>query len=152
MYGGRWTIWSPDRTSIAGAWRSWAQLGGELAPVFVAVEPRFKAAVLVSPAFYVQRAEPEVEAIHFAPRVGIPVLMLNGRFDFSCRKRTRRSRCSVPRNTEKSRVVYDTGHNIPRPDLIRESLNWLEYVPGAGEVGARGGQERIRARPSAFAR
>ena len=27
---------------------------------------------------------------------------------------------------QKRRVVYDTGHNIPRPELIRESLEWLD--------------------------
>ncbi len=27
-------------------------------------------------------------------------------------------------DAQKRRVVYDTGHNIPRPDLIRESLDW----------------------------
>jgi hypothetical protein len=26
--------------------------------------------------------------------------------------------------------VYDTGHNIPRPDLIRESLDWLDTYLG----------------------
>lgn len=31
----------------------------------------------------------------------------------------------TPEN-DKRRVVYETGHNIPRPDLIRESLNWLD--------------------------
>ena len=29
-------------------------------------------------------------------------------------------------DAQKRRVVYDTGHNIPRPDLIRESLDWLD--------------------------
>jgi hypothetical protein len=31
---------------------------------------------------------------------------------------------------DKRRVAYDTGHNIPRPDLIRESLNWLDKYLG----------------------
>jgi hypothetical protein len=34
-------------------------------------------------------------------------------------------------DAQKRRVVYDTGHNIPRPDLIRESLNWLDTHLGA---------------------
>jgi eukaryotic-like serine/threonine-protein kinase len=29
-------------------------------------------------------------------------------------------------DTQKRRVVYETGHNIPRPDVIRESLDWLD--------------------------
>jgi hypothetical protein len=31
---------------------------------------------------------------------------------------------------DKRRVVYDSGHNIPRPDLIRESLDWLDKYLG----------------------
>jgi hypothetical protein len=38
--------------------------------------------VLVVGGFYEQRSAPEVEAINFVSRVKIPVLMLNGRFDF----------------------------------------------------------------------
>jgi hypothetical protein len=33
-------------------------------------------------------------------------------------------------DADKRRVTYDTGHNIPRPDLIRESLNWLDKYLG----------------------
>jgi hypothetical protein len=56
--------------------------------------------------------------------------MLNGRFDFFLPEEGHTdSRCSVcwcTPDTQKRRVVYDTGHNIPRPDLIRESLTWLD--------------------------
>ena len=31
---------------------------------------------------------------------------------------------------QKRRVVYDTGHNIPRPELIKESLDWLDKYLG----------------------
>ena len=27
-------------------------------------------------------------------------------------------------------IAYDTGHNIPRPDLIRESLKWFDTYLG----------------------
>ncbi len=117
------------------AWRSRASAGGaSMAPIFVAVEPRFKAAVLVVPGFYVQRAKPEVEAIHFAPRVKIPVLMLNGRFDFFEPEETTQIpmfRLLGTPDGQKRRVVYDTGHNVPRPDLIRESLDWFDTHLGA---------------------
>ncbi|MGH9384839.1 MAG: alpha/beta hydrolase [Vicinamibacterales bacterium] len=51
-----------DRIAYMGL--SW---GGAMAPVYLAVEPRFKAAVLIVPGFYAQRSMPEVEAINFAP-------------------------------------------------------------------------------------
>ena len=31
---------------------------------------------------------------------------------------------------QKRRVVYDTGHNIPRTELIKETLNWLDQYLG----------------------
>jgi hypothetical protein len=84
---------------------------------------------LLVPGFYAQRALPEVEAINFAPRVKIPVLMLNGRFDFfypEVGTQIPMYRLLGTPDARKRRVVYDTGHNIPRPDLIRESLDWLD--------------------------
>lgn len=32
--------------------------------------------------------------------------------------------------SDKRRVVYDTGPHIPRPDLIRETLDWLDRYLG----------------------
>jgi dienelactone hydrolase len=119
-----------DRDRIAFMGLSW---GASLAPVYLAVEPRFKAAVLIVGGFYVQRSRPEVEAINFAPRLKMPVLMLNGRFDFFLPE----SGTQIPMfrllgtpDGQKRRVVYDTGHNIPRPQMIRESLDWLDTYLG----------------------
>jgi dienelactone hydrolase len=119
-----------DRDRIAFMGYSW---GAAMAPVFLAVEPRFKAALAIVGGFYVQRAMPEVEAINFAPRVRTPVLMLNGRFDFFLPEAGTQIPMFQLLGTpagQKRRVVYDTGHNIPRPDLIRESLDWLDTYLG----------------------
>jgi dienelactone hydrolase len=120
-----------NRHGLAYLGLSW---GSAMAPIFLATEPRFKAAVLIVGGFYEQRAAPEVEAINFAPRVTIPVLMLNGRFDFFLPE----EKTQVPmfqmlgaQDADKRRVVYDTGHNIPRPEMIRESLDWLDKYLGA---------------------
>jgi hypothetical protein len=38
---------------------------------------------------------------------------------------------SIPWGAEqKRRVVYETGHNVPRPELIKETLNWLDKFLG----------------------
>jgi eukaryotic-like serine/threonine-protein kinase len=66
-----------DRLAFMGF--SW---GAAMGPIFVAVEPRFKAALLIVGGFYLQHSAPEVDAFNFAPRVKVPVLLLNGRFDF----------------------------------------------------------------------
>ena len=66
-----------DRIGFLG--RSW---GAAMGTIMVATEPRFKLAIFHLGGFYFQRARPEAEAINFAPRVHVPSLMLNGRYDF----------------------------------------------------------------------
>ncbi|MGH2400440.1 MAG: SUMF1/EgtB/PvdO family nonheme iron enzyme, partial [bacterium] len=68
-----------NRDRIAFMGFSW---GAAMAPIYLAVEPRFKVAALIVGGFYLQHSLPEVDAFNFAPRVRIPVLLLNGRFDF----------------------------------------------------------------------
>src|SRR6185436_20685561 len=56
-------------------------LGAAYGPRTIAVERRFKAAVLLSGGLG-RPQQPEVDAWNFAPRVRVPVLMMNGRDDF----------------------------------------------------------------------
>ena len=53
-----------------------------MAPLFLAVEPRISLAVIYMGGFNLQPSLPEADPVNFAPRVKVPVLMLNGRFDF----------------------------------------------------------------------
>jgi formylglycine-generating enzyme required for sulfatase activity/dienelactone hydrolase len=120
-----------DHARLAYMGLSW---GSGMAPIYLAMEPRFKSAVLIVGGFYTQRSKPEVEALNFAPRAKLPVLMLNGRFDFFLPEDTTQVpmfRLFGAPDAQKKRVVYDTGHNIPRPDLIRESLDWLDRYLGS---------------------
>jgi dienelactone hydrolase len=119
-----------DRTRMAFMGSSW---GAAMAPIYVAVEPRFKTAVLIVGGFYLQNSLPEVDAFNFAPRMRVPVLLLNGRFDFFYPIDT----SQLPMfelfrspDGQKRRVIYDTGHNIPRQELIKESLDWLDRYLG----------------------
>jgi eukaryotic-like serine/threonine-protein kinase len=34
------------------------------------------------------------------------------------------------RKDQKKHLLYDTGHNIPRTELIKETLNWLDQYLG----------------------
>jgi len=61
--------------------------GAAQGPRLIAVDPRFKTAVLASGGLR-DGDPPEVDAYNFAPRVHIPVLMLNGRDDFIFPMRT----------------------------------------------------------------
>ena len=96
--------------------------------------PRLKVLVLVSPGFYLQKHHPEVDQLNFAPRIKIPVLMINGRFDFlfpvKLSQEPMYRSFGTPPNL-KRRVVYDTGHDIPRvDDIYKESLDWLDRFQG----------------------
>jgi eukaryotic-like serine/threonine-protein kinase len=55
--------------------------GGYLGPIMLAIEPRFKAGVLVVAGLKAERGKPEVDAFNFLQRVTVPVLMLNGKYD-----------------------------------------------------------------------
>ena len=68
-----------DKDRIGYLGYSW---GSALAPVLLAVEPRVSLALLNVGGFYMQAAMPEADPVNFASRVKIPVIMLNGRFDF----------------------------------------------------------------------
>jgi eukaryotic-like serine/threonine-protein kinase len=101
--------------------------------VHLAVEPRFKAAVLMRGGFLMQHSAPEVDTLNFASRVQTPVLMLNGRFDFIYPIETAQLpmfRLFGAPDAQKRRVTYDTSHNIPRQEMIRETLDWLDRHMG----------------------
>jgi eukaryotic-like serine/threonine-protein kinase len=48
----------------------------------ISMEPRIKLGVLVGGGFDFGKPFPEVDPINFAPHVQVPVLMVNGRYDF----------------------------------------------------------------------
>ena len=56
--------------------------GGMVAPIVLAVEPRFSLAVIYCGGFALQPSLPEADPVNFAPHVKVPVLMLNGRYDY----------------------------------------------------------------------
>ncbi len=110
---------------------SWGAAMGALLP---AVETRFKALILISPGFFLQERLPEVDQVNFAPHVKAPVLMLNGRYDFLWPPRISQEpmfRLLGTPTEHKRRVVYDTGHDVPRTEMIKESLNWLDKYLGS---------------------
>lgn len=117
-----------DKTGYLG--RSW---GAAMGTIMVGSEPRLKLAIFYVGGFYSQHARPEVEAINFAPRVRVPSLMLNGRYDLffpaDISQRFMFNLMGV-REPAKRWVVYETGHNLPRLETITETLAWLDRYFG----------------------
>jgi dienelactone hydrolase len=73
-------------------------MGAEQATPAVAVEPRLKTAVFLSGGL--SRASPpyiplpEVDPVNFLPRIPIPTLFMDGRYDFTTQSRRRSGRSS----------------------------------------------------------
>ena len=108
-----------------------------MAPVFLAVEPRLSLALLNVGGFYLQAALPEADAVNFASRVKVPVLMLNGRFDFFFPTEMSQEPMFRALGTpaeHKRRVVYDVSHTIPRNEMIKEFVGWMEKYWGTSSV------------------
>ena len=119
-----------NRNALAYEGDSWGAAMGALLP---AVENRFKALILITPGFFLQERLPEVDQLNFAPHVKAPVLMLDGRYDFLWPPRISQEpmfRLLGTLTEHKRRVVYDTGHEVPRTEMIKESLNWLDKYLG----------------------
>ena len=121
-----------DMNRIGYLGRSW---GAAMGTIMVATEPRLKLAIFLVGGFYFQHGRPEVEAINFAPRVRVPSLMLNGRYDFFYPVDASQSfmfkLIGVP-EPQKRWVVYQTSHNLPRENMVDETLRWLDQCPRAG--------------------
>jgi eukaryotic-like serine/threonine-protein kinase len=109
--------------------------GAAQGPRLIAVDPRFKTAVLASGGLH-DDDPPEVDPYNFAPRVHVPVLMLNGRDDFIFPMRTHQVPLFEALGTPESDKVfrsYGGGHAnlLTRPELIGEILNWFDKYLGA---------------------
>ena len=97
------------------------------------IESRFKAAVFADGGLDNRKILSEVNPLNFAPRVKIPVLMINGRYDFvipfeTCQQPLFRLLGTPP--TEKRQVVLESGHDLPLTPLFKETLNWLDHYLG----------------------
>ncbi len=117
-----------DRLAYYGV--SWGANSGAR---ILALDKRIKMAVLIGGGLGAEPLEPEIDPFNFAPRVGIPVLMINGRYDFD----TPLTCCQTPLfktlgapDKEKRFALFDTGHIPPRNEIIRETLDWLDRYLG----------------------
>jgi serine/threonine protein kinase/formylglycine-generating enzyme required for sulfatase activity/dienelactone hydrolase len=108
-------------------------MGGNLAPIVLAVERRFATAVVWSGGFPSTRRPPETDPLNFAPRVATPVLMLNGRDDFAFPIRTSQEpmfRVLGTAASDKAHRLYPGGHIFPFSRMIKDSLDWLDRYLG----------------------
>lgn len=117
-----------DRLAFYGF--SW---GGMEGPISLALESRFKTAVLADGGCLNSKSLPEEDAINFVPHIKIPVLMINGRYDFVVPLET----CQDPfyrllgtPAADKRHVLLESGHGLPLTPWFKETLDWLDHYLG----------------------
>jgi formylglycine-generating enzyme required for sulfatase activity/predicted esterase len=109
-------------------------MGASLGAVLPAVERRIRAAVLASGFFVTDLWPPEVGQACFAPRVTIPILMQNGRFDqlypVEAVQRPLFELLGTPPE-HKRHVLYKTGHVVSyQKESVRDALEWFDRYLG----------------------
>jgi len=123
-----------DRLAYIG--HSW---GGMMGGIMTAVEPRFKASVLVAAGLAMQSTQPMVDPFNFLPRVTVPTLILNGRHDswFAVESSLRPFFDNLGTSEQdKKFIIVDGGHPILRDErnlVIRETLDWYDRYLGPVE-------------------
>jgi eukaryotic-like serine/threonine-protein kinase len=107
--------------------------GSFAAPIALAVEPRIKTAVLNVGGFWNGRFRREVDPLNFAPRVRVPVLMINGEHDIVFPLETAQKPLFDLLGTapaHKRHYTSPASHVVPRNELIKETLDWLDRYLG----------------------
>lgn len=115
-----------DISKLAYYGISW---GAAMGSILCAIDDRVKVGLLYVAGFYQQPCQLEVEQYVYAPYVKMPILMLNGKYDFFYPLETSQNPMYELLGTpleHKKRYVYPTGHNVPEEELVREVLAWLK--------------------------
>jgi formylglycine-generating enzyme required for sulfatase activity/dienelactone hydrolase len=121
------------RDKVAFFGFSW---GGRVGSIAMAVERRFRVGVLTAGGFPLMQSLPEVKEINFAPRITIPVLMVNGRHDrvfpLETSQKPMFKFLGSPAD-QKKHVVFDAGHGLQeaRSQVSAEVLAWFDRYLGA---------------------
>jgi eukaryotic-like serine/threonine-protein kinase len=107
-------------------------MGAYFGPIPVSLEPRIKVAVFAAGGLRFN-APPEIQPANFAPHVNVPVLLVNGREDFSNSLEAQRRFLDLMGTpvAHKRHAVLEGGH-APADirGLIREVLDWLDKYIG----------------------
>lgn len=106
--------------------------GGEIGAYIPAVEDRLKISILIVGGFW-GKAFDEADQVNYVSRIKIPVLMLNGKYDMLMTYEIKvKPFYDLLGTQEKDKrlCLFETDHNIPKSDMVREVINWLDKYFG----------------------
>lgn len=109
--------------------------GAYMGAIYTAVEQRFAASVLLAGGLFGPAPRvPEIAPEHYLPRVYVPTVMINGRYDYVYPHES----AQVPMyellgtpDADKLHCVFESGHMpVDRDVIVRVSLDWLDRYLG----------------------
>ena len=134
-----------DASKIAYVGRS---MGAAQALPLLALEPRLKTAVLLGGGLPSGNLPPEIEPANFAPRVTLPVLMVNGKYDpYFTLDRSQKPLYELlgTRSEDKRHYALEGGHgSLPRAEKTRLVLGLARRLPRACRINRPPAQRLFR--------
>jgi dienelactone hydrolase len=119
-----------DRGKLAFYGYSW---GGRIGAIVGAVEERFKVLILAHGGLSAGPKAAAVDELNFLPRVKVPVVMINGRYDHvypvELSQKPFFERLGTPA-ADKTYLQLAGGHSSPRNELIQAVLRGLDRYLG----------------------
>ena len=122
-----------DREKLGFYGYSW---GARIGSIVGAVEDRFKVLILAHGGLPAEPRRPEVDELNFLPRVTVPVVMINGRYDHVFPVELSQKPFFERLGTAPSDKTYlelAGGHSSPRNELIQAVLRGLDRYLGPVE-------------------
>jgi dienelactone hydrolase len=102
------------------------------------LQDHFKTAIFLDGGYFLNKVPPEIDQANFAPRLKLPVLMVNGRYDFTFsldRSQDPLFRTLGTPEADKEHVVLETPHDVSQrhDELSHAVLGWLDKYLGRVE-------------------
>jgi hypothetical protein len=99
------------------------------------LQHKLRTAILLDGGFLLRKFPPGVDQVDFAPRLKLPVLMVNGRYDFSFSLDKAQNPLFTMLGTppsDKRHVVMESPHDVTvqHGELVKEVLGWLDKYLG----------------------
>jgi dienelactone hydrolase len=107
--------------------------GARMGAIIPAVEDRIKLSVLIRGGLSQIKKFPEANEFNYVSWVKTPVLMLNGKYDFIFPyESTVKPMFDLLETPEQNKrlVLYETDHFVPKSEIIKETLDWLDTYFG----------------------